>query len=99
MLHNESGAYKKCYCSNIRIINKFDQTEMEQKGKYNKKAGFCSFLFPHRGSNKVGVAISRSQSAKEYDSKNEIAILKRPLSLSIKHRKMNGQLSLPGVSE
>lgn len=71
---------------------------MEQKGKYNKKAGFCNFLFSNRTSNKVGIAISRAQSAKENDLKTEVAILKRPLSLSIKHRKMIGHLALPGVS-
>lgn len=71
---------------------------MEQKGKYNKKTGFCNFLFSNRTSNKVGVAVSRSQSAKENELKTEVAILKRPLSLSIKHRKMNDQLTIPGVS-
>lgn len=87
--------YQKCHSSNIRTINNFDQSEMEQKS--NKKTGFSNFRFPKKNSNKVGVAISRSQSAKENDLKNEGAILKRPLSLSIKNRKMNGQLSVPGV--
>lgn len=99
MLHNVPVIvlYQKCQCSNIRTINNFDQTEMEQKGKNNKKTKFCNFLFSNKSSNKVGVAISRTQSAKENDLKTEVAILKRPLSLSINHRKMNGQLSIPGV--
>lgn len=71
---------------------------MEEKGKNNKKTGLRNFLFPSKTSNKVGVAISRSQSAKENELKTDVAILKRPLSLSIKNRKMNGQLTVPGVS-
>lgn len=89
--------YQKSHCSNIRTINNFDQSDMEQKN--NKKAGFSNFLFPKKNANKVGVAISRSHSAKENDWKNEGAILKRPLSLSIRNRKMNGQLCVPGVSK
>lgn len=89
--------YQKCHCSNIRTINNFDQSEMEPKNI--KKAGFTNFLFPKKSANKVGVAISRSHSARENDLKNEGAILKRPLSLSIKNRKMNDQLTVPGVSK
>lgn len=71
---------------------------MEQKGKYNKKTGFRNFLFPSRTSNKVGVVISRSQSAKENDLKTEVAILKRPLSFNNKYKKMSNELTVPGVS-
>lgn len=101
MLYNVSviAVYQKCHCSNIRTINNLDQSEMEQKGKYNKKTGFRNFLFPTRTSNKVGVAISRSQSAKENDQNTEVAILKRPLSFNNKFKRMSDhQLTVPGVS-
>lgn len=71
---------------------------MEQKSKCNKRSGLCNFLFSKRPSNKVGAEISRSQSAKENDLKTEMAILKRPLSLSIKNRKMNSHSITSGVS-
>lgn len=85
--------------TNIRIINNSDFIEMEQTSKHNKRiGGVRSFIFPHKTSNRIGVDLPRSQSAKENDVKPEVAILKRPLSLSIKNRKMNDQLPVPNVS-
>ncbi|KAJ8923183.1 hypothetical protein NQ315_001737 [Exocentrus adspersus] len=68
----------------------------------NKKKSLRSYLLPNKTPNKVGVAVSRSQSAKDQslryltssEAKSNIAISKRPLSFDIRHRNMNGGRNL-----
>lgn len=81
---------------------------MENKDK-NKRKSLSSYLLPSKTPNKVGVAVSRSQSAKDQslryltssEAKSNIAISKRPLSFDIKHRSMNGkpELCISNVSK
>lgn len=74
---------------------------MENKDK-NKRKSLSSYLLPNKTPNKVGVAVSRSQSAKDQslryltssEAKSNIAISKRPLSFDIKRRTMNGKAGL-----
>lgn len=76
---------------------------MENKDK-NKRKSLSSYLLPNKTPNKVGVAVSRSQSAKDQslryltssEAKSNIAISKRPLSFDIRHRSMNGKPELCG---
>lgn len=67
--------------------------EMNPERTKLKHKGFASFLLPSRPPNKVGVAVNRSQSAKEPNLKNmthsevnsPIKISKRPLSFDMKN--------------
>ncbi|CAG9773893.1 unnamed protein product [Ceutorhynchus assimilis] len=72
---------------------------MNQKSKHK---GFASFLLPNKPPNKVGVAISRSQSAKEpnlrnlthTEAKSPVKISQRPLSFNAKNGTLNKQKEL-----
>lgn len=75
---------------------------MNSKNKLTKKAGFASFVLPRKPSNKVGISITRSQSAKEphmdhiiiSEVTNDLAISRRPLSFDRKRNKMPGNNTL-----
>lgn len=66
---------------------------MEQSLKYKQKRSLSKFLLPNKIPNKVGVAVTRSQSARdprpaadlvdEVQCKRSLTISKRPLSLNV----------------
>lgn len=79
---------------------------MNPKLKMGKKSGFTSFVLPRKPSNKVGVSVTRSQSAKEYgvdviisEVTNDLAISRRPLSFDVHNKKMqvNNNLSISNL--
>uniref|UniRef100_A0A6P7FV60 phosphoinositide 5-phosphatase n=1 Tax=Diabrotica virgifera virgifera TaxID=50390 RepID=A0A6P7FV60_DIAVI len=69
---------------------------MNPKIKLGKKAGFASFVLPRKPSNKVGISVTRSHSAREQsmdhviisEVTNDLAISRRPLSFDVKRKKM-----------
>nr|XP_023027137.1 72 kDa inositol polyphosphate 5-phosphatase [Leptinotarsa decemlineata] len=75
---------------------------MEQKGKLNKRSGFASFILPNKIPNKVGVTVTKCQSAKDKslrhlttrEANSDTAICKRPLSFDVNHRCINGKLPM-----